>query len=172
MVLQSFVGHIRKKPGFYRARRVEYLKYAIEQISSVKEDKITLAAITILHNIAVAVGIPSELVEEVTIKTVDGLEEKTRYDLYLAIAGIYLFFYRYDNAFIKCEKALEINPGAVAGIITKGQILITKGQYAEGLVWLKKAIKIDRRNVRALINIGYTFDRLREYKESITMTRH
>jgi tetratricopeptide (TPR) repeat protein len=106
-------------------------------------------------------------VESVTINAIEQLEENTKSNLYVNIASIYLFFCKYENAIFKCDKALEINPRNLEGIITKGQILTTIGQYSESLVWFNKAIEIDSVNVYALVNFGYTYDRLGQYEQSI-----
>jgi tetratricopeptide (TPR) repeat protein len=85
----------------------------------------------------------------------------------LAIAEVYLYCCRYDVAIVKCDKALEINPRNILGIITKGMTLTVIGRYQEGLVWFDKALEIDPQHIYALLNKGYTFDRLGKYEEAL-----
>jgi adenylate cyclase len=86
---------------------------------------------------------------------------------YRLLAAIDMRRHRYDLALSQIDHALEINPSDVHNYQTRGNILVWAGRATEGLPWLEGALRFDRTNTRAALDIGMAYYFLARYGEAV-----
>jgi adenylate cyclase len=86
---------------------------------------------------------------------------------YRLLAAIDMRRHHYDLALSQIDHALEINPSDVDNYQTRGNILVWAGKATEGLPWLEGALRFDRTNTRAALDIGMAYYFLARYGEAV-----
>jgi adenylate cyclase len=86
---------------------------------------------------------------------------------YRLLAAIDTRRHHYDLALSQIDHALEINPGDIDNYQTRGNILVWAGKATEGLPWLEGALRFDRTNTRAALDIGMAYYFLARYGEAV-----
>ena len=81
----------------------------------------------------------------------------------------YSMLERYDDAIEQCKIAIEIDPDYGNPYNDIGSYLLTKGQPAEAIEWLEKAIQAMRYDSPQypLINMGQAFEQQRRYRSAL-----
>ncbi len=85
---------------------------------------------------ALLVGITSEL------ETALSLDENDA-DVHRILAAVHLTFNRFDKASYHQERALELSPNYDLVVVQQGELLTWLGQPEEGIVWIRKAMRIN-----------------------------
>jgi adenylate cyclase len=86
---------------------------------------------------------------------------------YRLLAAIDMRRHHYDLALSQIDHALEINPSDVHNYQTRGNVLVWAGRATEGLPWLEGALRFDRTNTRAALDIGMAYYFLARYGEAV-----
>jgi adenylate cyclase len=83
------------------------------------------------------------------------------------LAEINRFKGRYDLALTQIDRAFEINPNNAEGYSVRGIILVFSGKEAEAVPWLEGALRFDRADARAAMDLGIADYLLGRYSEAV-----
>jgi TolB-like protein/class 3 adenylate cyclase/Tfp pilus assembly protein PilF len=72
-----------------------------------------------------------------------------------------------DLALDRSERAVEINPNDAEISATRGEMLVLAGRAAEGVPWLKDALRLDPTDARAEFLLGMAYYFLDRYGEAV-----
>jgi adenylate cyclase len=83
------------------------------------------------------------------------------------LAEINRFKGRYDLALTQIDRALEINPNNAESYRVRGIILVFSGKDAEAVPWLEGALRFERADAVAALNLGIADYLLSRYSEAV-----
>ncbi len=167
-------AHYRLSTPDDSVKSISYLKNAIKLDPNFGRAHAALAATywrIYDNNWAVSAGVSySDALEQ----TIQHLEEALKNPTPLAhrtAAKQYFYFRRWDEAMIQAEKAIAMDPNDPSGYEAMGTLLVNLGKAAEGLDFIKKAMRLDPQS-DYLYRLGEAQFHLERYEEAAaTMLR-
>jgi tetratricopeptide (TPR) repeat protein len=88
-----------------------------------------------------------------------------------ALGGIYMVNWRGTAAEQAFQRAYELNPADAAVLAAYGRFKRYRGEYAEGIPLLRRAVELDPENWLRRNQLGIAYARLRNYDASATSLR-
>jgi adenylate cyclase len=167
-------AHYRLSTPDDSVKSISYLKNAVELDPHFGRAQAALAATywrIYDNNWAVSTGVSySDALEQ----TKQYLEEALKNPTPLAhrtAAKQYFYFRRWDEAMIQAERAITLDPNDPSGYEAMGTLLVNLGRAAEGLDFIKKAMRLDPQS-DYLYRLGEAQFHLERYgKAAATMLR-
>jgi adenylate cyclase len=94
--------------------------------------------------------------------------DKTQFGAYMALATVYSFQRRNDEAIAAAEQAIKLAPGCAEAYMSLGWSLLLAGRYKEALVYLERALRMNPfPPTHWFLQIGSAHLYLRNYEEAV-----
>ena len=167
-------AHYRFATPYDSVKSISYLKNAVKLDSNFGRAHAALAATywrIYGNNWAVSTGVSySDALEQTNRHLEEALKNPTPL-AHRTAAKQYFYFRRWDEAMIQAEKAIAMDPNDPSGYEAMGTLLVNLGRAAEGLDFIKKAMRLDPQS-DYLYRLGEAQFHLERYDEaSVTLQR-
>jgi adenylate cyclase len=95
--------------------------------------------------------------------------DETQFGAYMALATVYSFQKRNDEAITAAEQAIKLAPGCAEACMSLGWSLLLAGRYKEALVYLERALRMNPfPPTHWFLQIGSAHLFLRNYEEAVS----
>jgi len=167
-------AHYRLSTPNDSVKAISYLKKAIELDPNFGRAHAALAATywrIYDNNWAISAGVSySDALEQTNRHLEEALKNPTPL-AHRTAAKQYFYFRRWDEAMIQAERAIAMDPNDPSGYEAMGTLLVNLGRAAEGLDFIKKAMRLDPQS-DYLYRLGEAQFHLERYDEAaVTMLR-
>jgi len=167
-------AHYRFATPYDSVKSISYLKNAVKLDSNFGRAHAALAATywrIYDNNWAISTGVSySDALEQTNRHLEEALKNPTPL-AHRTAAKQYFYFRRWDEAMIQAEKAIAMDPNDPSGYEAMGTLLVNLGRAAEGLDFIKKAMRLDPQS-DYLYRLGEAQFHLERYDEaSVTLQR-
>jgi adenylate cyclase len=167
-------AHYRLSTPDDSVKAISYLKNAIELDPNFGRAQAALAATywrIYDNNWAISAGVSySDALEQTNRHLEEALKNPTPL-AHRTAAKQYFYFRRWNEAMIQAERALAMDPNDPSGYEAMGTLLVNLGRAAEGLDFIKKAMRLDPQS-DYLYRLGEAQFHLERYDEAAaTMLR-
>ena len=167
-------AHYRLSTPNDSVKAISYLKKAIELDPNFGRAHAALAATywrIYDNNWAISTGVSySDALEQTNRRLEEALKNPTPL-AHRTAAKQYFYFRRWDEAMIQAERAIAMDPNDPSGYEAMGTLLVNLGRAAEGLDFIKKAMRLDPQS-DYLYRLGEAQFHLERYDEAaVTMLR-
>ena len=167
-------AHYRLSTPDDSVKAISYLENAIELDPNFGRAQAALAATywrIYDNNWAISAGVSySDALEQTNRHLEEALKNPTPL-AHRTAAKQYFYFRRWNEAMIQAERAIAMDPNDPSGYEAMGTLLVNLGRAAEGLDFIKKAMRLDPQS-DYLYRLGEAQFHLERYEEAaVTMLR-